>query len=257
MKDRIDFIVGGIQKCGTTSLYRLLRQHPRLVGSSPKEPQFFSRHRRYNFSDEDITAYHRAWLEEGQDFQPDKLYFEASPDSCFLHYRDKQQLFDPLPLVKRYNPEIKIIMVFRDPVERFYSEWRMRRRVHSEGKPWGTAEPFADFFAGAQATWLRRGYQRILYHGCYTSIVTRLLKLFPRQSVLFLKPDDVIDDLAEIERFLGVEPHSYRAIGSAPQKYGLADLPPEIAAKLRSFYLSEIQGLGALTDLDFADWLDV
>ena len=257
MKDRIDFIVGGIQKSGTTSLYELLRQHPRLVGSAHKEPHFFSRHRRYDLSDEDITAYHCAWVEEGQDFQPDKLYFEASPDSCFLHHRDKQQLFDPLPLVKRYNPEIKIIMLFRDPVERFYSEWCMRHRAHSEGKSWGIAEPFADFFAGAQRAWFRRGFQQTLYHGCYTSIVARVLKLFPRQSVLFLKPDDVNDDLAKIERFLGVEPHRYRAIGSAPQKYGPADLPSEIAAKLRSFYLSEIQGLAALTDLDFADWLDV
>ena len=43
MKQRIDFIVGGIQKCGTTTLYGLLRQHPSLIGSAPKEPHFFSR----------------------------------------------------------------------------------------------------------------------------------------------------------------------------------------------------------------------
>ena len=38
-----DFFIVGALKCGTTSLYEYLRQHPEVFMSRIKEPHFFGR----------------------------------------------------------------------------------------------------------------------------------------------------------------------------------------------------------------------
>ncbi|MCH9035408.1 MAG: sulfotransferase [Planctomycetes bacterium] len=38
-----DFFIVGAPKCGTTSLYEYLRQHPEVFMSRIKEPHFFGR----------------------------------------------------------------------------------------------------------------------------------------------------------------------------------------------------------------------
>src|SRR5215471_17949671 len=40
---RANFVIMGATKCATTSLWGLLKQHPQVFMSDPKEPQFFSR----------------------------------------------------------------------------------------------------------------------------------------------------------------------------------------------------------------------
>ena len=42
-----DFIIIGAAKAGTTSLYKVLSQHPDIFMSTPKEPEFFARDDRY------------------------------------------------------------------------------------------------------------------------------------------------------------------------------------------------------------------
>lgn len=256
MKQRIDFIVGGIQKCGTTALYRLLRQHPRLIGSEPKEPHFFFRHGGLQLTEDEIESYHNAWLKPVERFELDKLYFEASADSCFLRKRPHNFLSDPLPLIKFYNPRIKIIILFRDPVERFYSEWSMLRRKKEEGKRWGTDLSFLEFFDRAMKQWSAVGYQQHLYHGCFGSIALRLKKLFDSESLLFLNPTDVNDTLRAIEEFLGVEPFDYQRIGASPALYDGEQLPDDCARDLRTFYEPEMVSFSALTGLDVSGWID-
>ena len=257
MKQRIDFIVGGIQKCGTTALYRLLRQHPMLIGSEPKEPHFFSRRRNSQLTEEQIETYHGAWLKKADRFESGKLYFEASPDSCFLRGGAGKSFFDPLPRIKAYNPEIKIIVLLRDPVERFYSEWNMLRKKKEEGKSWGTDLSFVEFFDRSIKRWNAVGYDQHLYNGCYASIALRLKKLFDSESLLFLNPTDVNDCLSAIEEFLGVQPSDYQRIGATPSLHECEQLPVDYARDLRAFYEPELVSFSTLTGLDVSRWLNV
>ena len=39
---KVDFLIIGAQKCGTTSLYNYLSYHPDIIGSKPKEVDYFS-----------------------------------------------------------------------------------------------------------------------------------------------------------------------------------------------------------------------
>lgn len=258
MKQRIDFIVGGIQKCGTTTLWKLLRQHPSLAASPLKEPHFFYRDvpfdRRLN--EVDIDRHHRNWLKKNGHFESEKLYFEASSELCFLEPTRAGNLFDPLPRVKRYNPHIKIIVLLRDPVERFFSQWSMLRRRGAEGKSWGTELSFQAHFDQAMEKWRATGFQRHLYGGCYGSIALRLMKLFDRKALLFLNPVDVNDCLREVEQFLNIPSFDYQPVGTSPARYSRDQLPYACANELRTFYKPEVESFSCLSGLDISRWFD-
>jgi hypothetical protein len=80
--------------------------------------------------------------------------------------------------------------------------------------------------------------------------------LFDRNSLLCLHPADVNDSLAEIERFLEVEPFDFQQIGVSPAPYSRAHLPSGCARELREFYEPETRSFSALTGLDVSRWLD-
>src|SRR5687768_12473294 len=70
-----DFIIVGAQKAGTTSLHYYLKQHPKLVGSSPKEVRFFNAD--YNYQ-KGKNWYSKAFRDAKNPFKKG-LYFEATP----------------------------------------------------------------------------------------------------------------------------------------------------------------------------------
>ena len=57
------FVVIGAMKCGTTSLYRYLQQHPEICMSRTKEPNFFVREKNY---DKGIEWYQSLFEASGQ-----------------------------------------------------------------------------------------------------------------------------------------------------------------------------------------------
>lgn len=112
-----DFVGIGAQKAGTTWWYGLLAAHP-AVWSRPdlhKERHFFDRFGDTDFGTEDALAYHR-WFPR----RPGTVTGEWTPD--YLHWPWAPDL------VARAAPDARILVMLRDPVERFCSglahEWR-------------------------------------------------------------------------------------------------------------------------------------
>ena len=91
MKQRIDFIVGGIQKCGTTALYRLLQQHPMLIGSGPKEPHFFSRRRNSQLTEEQKEVLRRVERRFERQWRFADLYRRAGWPAGFPPLHSQQE----------------------------------------------------------------------------------------------------------------------------------------------------------------------
>lgn len=89
IETKLDFLILGAQKCGTTSIFSILEQHHKIRGSRPKKVQFFNR------DDIDhklnLRAYH-------SHFRPivfvrkDILHFEAT-SSYFYHADVPKRLF--------------------------------------------------------------------------------------------------------------------------------------------------------------------
>jgi hypothetical protein len=103
------FIVGA-PRCGTSSLWRVFRQHPDVCFSEVKEPHFFSR---FDFADLDDGALKEAviagYLDRFfADRRDDSLIMEASPTYFYAP--------DRMRTIIRLWPDAKFIIALRDPL---------------------------------------------------------------------------------------------------------------------------------------------
>ena len=55
---RVDFVIGGVQKGGTTALDRILRRHPDIAMARDKEPHMFDDDEAFGSGVPDFARYH-------------------------------------------------------------------------------------------------------------------------------------------------------------------------------------------------------
>jgi len=251
MKDRIDFIGIGCRKCATTSVFNALALHPLIIPPHSERrihssKQFFKECHYWerdvcNF---DIGTYHKKyWGELENGF----LYGEFSPDYIVFE--------DCLRMIHDYNPHIKLIALFRDPVERLWSDYRMFRKKNIYNYPF---REFIDKYADLEPPQLSsdiRFEDWPLYASCYGTLVQKAMGLFDRKNLLFIKMEEleVFSEVIEkIFSFLGV--HSYpvpeKRLNTSPSNVTI----PFHSELLDRFFLKEIELLENLLDWDCSDW---
>lgn len=125
-----DFFIVGAPKCGTTSLYAVLKSHPAVFFPENKEPMFFNADLSHPHAVRSESAY--SGLFSGA--RPDQVCGDAS--TLYL-----SSLVAP-EAIRQRRPDAKIIILIRDPVEQMYSWYRHL-------KYWGyeNAPSFADAIA--------------------------------------------------------------------------------------------------------------
>ena len=227
-----NFFILGAAKCGTTSLYHYLGQHPDVCVSVDKEPGFFERDAEY---ERGLGFY---WDKYFNTWAGETTVGEANPLNIYLPY-----VADRL---KRTVPEARLIMMLRNPVERAFSHWGHGRMSHKERLSFEDALAqdvhLIDqglTFEGDEGArrWVQNlellsqlnGFRTYLDTGYYSHHIIRYLKLFPRDQIkiIFLEdmshnPRQVVDDVL---KFLGVDSEytpfdtslsnegSYRSVG--------------------------------------------
>jgi hypothetical protein len=92
-----------------------------------------------------------------------------------------------LERIAAYNPRMRLILIFRDPIERAWSHWKMEyaRGAETESFAWSIRDGRSRVDAGSVRAGLHRVYSYV-ERGFYGAQVERLLALFPREQVLFL-----------------------------------------------------------------------
>jgi len=187
-----NFLIVGAQKAGTTSLYYYLKEHPEICMSRKKEVHFFSVEENFNKGN--------SWYEKQfKHCAEKKAVGEASPLYLYLPYVP-QRIYD-------YNPNMKLIFVLRNPVERAWSHyWHMRRmgrenRVFEQALQEEERRIQKNFSCGRRYSYKDRGK--------YIEQINRFLKYFPREQMFFIiskelknEPEKVLKDLYH---FLGIE----------------------------------------------------
>jgi len=114
----LDFLIIGAQKCATTALFEHLRSHPDIAMPLEKEVPYFTR--------QDCTQ--ESWQvfanEQFGGGQQHKLWAKVSP----------QYMSDPnVPArIKELMPDVKLVTILRDPIERTCSHIQMGRRRGTE-----------------------------------------------------------------------------------------------------------------------------
>lgn len=156
-----DFIVIGMQKCGTTALQYFLNYHPQLKSPSEGELHYFEREGNYQKG-------YEHYLNEMPFVSDEQFVFEKTPD--YMH--------DPrVPArMKDFNPDMKIIAVICDPVHRAFSHYLHATNIQ---RPDGWEMP------GAQAI-QEKSFEEVVYQALKESINSTLaqwLVTYPEEKV--------------------------------------------------------------------------
>jgi hypothetical protein len=246
------FSIVGAQKSGTSTLSTALDRHPQVARAPRKELQFFTR--------EDVD-----WS------RPDYRGYRAprrKPQHLIAGDATPAYLFWPgaLERMRDYNPDLRLIAVFRDPLERLFSHWTMLRGRWTTSPDWPefitefrpsttpTALPDVPSLAFKQRSGVARGY--------YGDQLTRGLTIFPREQWLWLEFRSMLADfsgtLDQLTDFLGVDRyHRHPEPGrqmSGPDR--VVGTPPSAAdlTSLAKLYEADLAQFGDVSGLDVDAW---
>ena len=191
-----DFIVIGAAKSGTTSLYHYFKKHPNIMGSYKKEIGFFDDN--YNLGIE----WYRSWfptktsIEKRTKKNKKNLVYEGSPG-----YFQKQwcikNMYETLP-------NVKLILVLRNPVDRTYSHYQ-----HATRRGMKTKIPFRDLLDRDLKTYEQiknddneyfKNFVLNSYIGpsIYVRLVKEWLKYFRLEQLLIFSTEELAKNPREV-----------------------------------------------------------
>jgi hypothetical protein len=186
-----DFLIVGEAKCGTTSLYDDIVRHPLVREAAVKEVHFFDLrfHRGLDWYRTQFPI--QGGARNGGPAQHPIRTGEASPYYMFHPHA--------MSRIRQALPDVKLIAMLRNPVERAYSqyqhEWRQRREMLSFEEA-VVREP--ERLRGERERMLQDerynsfAYRRQAYlaRGIYADQLRRLRELFEPRQLLVLKSED-------------------------------------------------------------------
>ncbi len=225
------FVGIGVQKAGTTWWFELIAAHPDVSRHAAvhKERHYFGRYATLAFGPDQIQAYHR-WFPRTEG----KTTGEWTPDYVY-------QSWVP-PLLDQAAPEARLLVIVRDPVERFVSGLTHNNVV--PGSHIGTVV----------AESVGRGF--------YAAALRRWGAAFDAGRVLVLQYERCVADpageLARTYRFLGLDdgfrPSSMRHAAS-PTRGPKVALAPDARRRLVDLYGPDVAELaGLVPGLDLGLW---
>jgi Sulfotransferase domain len=186
-----NFFIVGAPKCGTTALYEYLRSHPNIFMAAIKEPHFFA---------QDLGGYPR--IKTPEDYTA--LFAGATADHLRVGEASVYYLRSTTAIgnIHQFNPEAKLIAMFRNPVDMVYAlhsqllfvgeevvgdferAWRLQER-RSKG---------LDLPPNSRGAFLLQ-YEQF---GRFGTQVQRLLSIFQANQVKLILHDDLAADVGKV-----------------------------------------------------------
>jgi hypothetical protein len=245
-------LIIGTQKGGTTSLFNYMVRHPAVLAPLTKEIHYFDLHYAQG-----ITWY-RGRFPYTRQLRRGALTLDASP-----YY-----LMHPLvpERAARLLPQVKLIAVLRNPIDRALSHYQHEVRAGRE--PLALADALgqeADRLAGEEER-LRSdpGYYSWNHHrysytrrGLYLEQLRRWLQHFPREQLLVLQSEWLFRDPAAasalVYKFLGLRPHRLHRYKAFLEGNYERTMPADIRARLAAYFEPHNRELFRFLGQEF-DW---
>ncbi|MBL1208609.1 sulfotransferase [Geminocystis sp. GBBB08] len=243
-----DFIITGFMKCGTSSLYSYLVKDPHILSAVDKELWFFTP----QFFDHGLDFYlaHFPAISEKTNY----LTGEATP--CYINFTDiAKKVFN-------FFPNIKLIILLRNPIERAISSYHHEHKyqklelINDELK---LMIPTAietiknrivdnplDLLFPLEASTSIDGYMynpclslHHLFFGLYVFYLKEWLSVFPRDQFLILKSEDLFSNppatMKQVYDFLGL-PHHQLSFYRNSNVGSYSPISDNLRSQLKEFY---------------------
>lgn len=251
MRTTPDFVIVGAQRCGTTSLFRALMNHPQV--SRP------TAYKGVNYFD---LNYFRGW----------DWYLAHFPVARILAWKARTSgppavfeasgyyLYHPFAIhrMARDLPDAKVVVMLRDPVERAYSAYQHEYARGFEWEKFPAALDLEDDRLVGEVERMRRdpGYESFthrhhsyLHRGHYADQIERLLSHYPRDQVHVVMSEEFFESPAvqfcSLVDFLHLDSSpnvGFDRYNAQPR----SDMHPAVRERLRNYYAPHDERLAAL-----------
>lgn len=188
------FLIIGAAKSGTTSLFYYLKQHPQIFFPHTKELNYFS------LEPSDSASPTRPGRGPGDEYATEWTYTREAYLSHFRGVRKDQvageasvsYLYGPHSAanIQRCNPEMKLIAVLRNPVDRAWSQYLHMVRDGREGLSFERA-------LEEEPTRIARGWEFAWHYrnvGRYGEQLRRFYEHFPKSQLRVYRFEDLQRD---------------------------------------------------------------
>lgn len=208
-----DFVIIGAQRCGTSSLYAYLSQHPQVLPAIKKEVHFF------DLGFEKGVRWYRAHFPFLLEMRCRRLLAsksvitgEASP--CYLfHPHSPKRLAAVVP-------KAKLIVLLRNPIDRAYSHYHLNLKKKREALSFEEAifnegarlqGELDKMLANESYNSFNHRHFSYLQRGIYVDQLQAYAEFFDRDQILVIKSEDFFSRTPEVFQqileFLGLEPY--------------------------------------------------
>ncbi len=248
------FVIAGAQKCGTTTLAGVVRQHPEVHLSKRKEIHFFDRH-----FDRGLE-----WYESQFSPKPHHRQVGEATPAYMYDATARERLTQTLP-------EARLVIILRNPVDRAYSHYWHKRRLGDE--PLATFEEAMDAEPERRARTGVRARIGFAYvdRGHYVDQLEELAAAQGRERLHVMLLDDLVSDRVATMRalleFLEIDPepaaslevrkrNSYRVTDDSgtTETVPYSPMPAETRARLTEFYADSNARLADFLGRDLSAW---
>ncbi|HEX2740833.1 MAG TPA: sulfotransferase domain-containing protein, partial [Rubrobacter sp.] len=229
---------------------RLLVRHPHVEGGALKEIHYFD-----NRFYEGIEWYRRQFPPPRWMNGHKTITGEATPAYLFLPYIPER--------VKEAAPEVRLIALLRNPVNRAYSHYHHQVRLGDESRSFDEAvraeearlRDRHDIVPGFEyAAYSGRRLSSYLARGIYVDQLVRWTTLFDDDQLLVLKSEDFFErreeTVKQVLRFLGL-PEQTPQEGRVRNKGDYAPMEPATRRRLEEFFEPHNQRLYEYLGVDF------
>jgi hypothetical protein len=191
-----DFIIIGVQRCGTTSLYNYLIEHPNVAPAFKKEVHFFDKHFKKGpiwYRAHFPSFFYASYVKQIR--RQDLITGEATPYYIFYPHTPKRIL--------ETVPQAKLIVLLRNPVDRAYSHYHHEVRMGTETLSFERAiEREEERLYGemektlADENYYSFNHQHYAYlsRGIYVDQLKTWMSLFSREQILLLGSEDFYNE---------------------------------------------------------------
>lgn len=243
---KVNFLIIGAQKAGTTALFEGLRNHPEIYMPEIKELHFFDNDTFFSKSHVDYSVYESRFNFTSRA----KLYGEVTPSYMFWGSSMKR--------IWAYNKNMKLIVILRNPITRAFSHWNMQFEKNIEKHDfYYCIKNESERLKNATPTDIRR--YSYVERGLYAKQLERILDFFNKNQLLVIKYEEFLKNqettMEQILFFLNVSSIDHKIklkkTHNIPYKKKISKKEFDY---LSDFYKNDISKIEEMLGWDCLDW---